>query len=172
MGDPGEGFAYDNERPRHSVDVVAFEIDLTPVTNGDFEEFVSDGGYERDELWTADGLRWRFSEGIQRPLYWTSTGGERRFQATEERDPDTARHARVVVRGRCLRALARRAPADRGRMGEGRRPRPGDGCVAPLPLGRRRGHRPSGQTSISWHFGPAPVGSLPARGAPPTACWG
>jgi formylglycine-generating enzyme required for sulfatase activity len=30
----GDGFAYDNERPQHVVEVPSFEIDRTPVTNG------------------------------------------------------------------------------------------------------------------------------------------
>ena len=36
IGDAGDGFAYDNERPRHAVELPAFEIDRAPVTNGAF----------------------------------------------------------------------------------------------------------------------------------------
>jgi len=84
MGDPGEGFAYDNERPLHQVDLPAFEIDVTPVTNGAYLEFVADGGYGRPELWSDEGWRWRVAAGAERPLYWTASGGERRFERTEE----------------------------------------------------------------------------------------
>ena len=45
VGDPGEGFAYDNERPAHEVELEAFEIDASPVTNGAFAEFLEDGGW-------------------------------------------------------------------------------------------------------------------------------
>ena len=55
---PGEGFAFDNEQPAHPVDVPAFEIDAHPVTWAQYVEFVDDGGYDREELWHADGWRW------------------------------------------------------------------------------------------------------------------
>jgi iron(II)-dependent oxidoreductase len=62
---------YDNERARHSVELAAFEIDRYPVTNGAFQEFIADRGYEREELWSKDGWEWRFIFGIQAPEYWT-----------------------------------------------------------------------------------------------------
>ena len=46
MGDEGKGFAYDNERPRHEVHVAAFEIDRMPVSNGQYSDFIADGGIE------------------------------------------------------------------------------------------------------------------------------
>jgi iron(II)-dependent oxidoreductase len=84
MGDPGEGFAYDNERPRHEVEVDAYRIDRLPVTNGDYMAFVEDGGYTRAELWTDEGWAWRGSAHAERPLFWTGDGRERRF---DRRDP-------------------------------------------------------------------------------------
>ena len=80
MGDPGLEFAYDNERPRHEVHVDAFRIDRTPVTNGAFEEFVADGGYARRDLWDPAGWDWRASEAVERPLFWSPEGDERRFE--------------------------------------------------------------------------------------------
>src|SRR3954469_6071624 len=44
--------AYDNERPRHLVDLRPFSIDVTPVTNGQYLDFMEDGGYRRPELWS------------------------------------------------------------------------------------------------------------------------
>ena len=87
MGDASERFAYDNERPRHEVDLPAFEIDRLPVSNGDFLEFVADGGYERRELWSPEGWSWRSAAGAQGPLFWTAYGGERRFDRVEPIDP-------------------------------------------------------------------------------------
>jgi gamma-glutamyl hercynylcysteine S-oxide synthase len=81
LGAPAEGFAYDNERPRHQVDLAAFEIDGAPVTNGEFLEFMADGGYRRRELWDAEGWVLRRREGWERPLYWTGDGRVRRFEA-------------------------------------------------------------------------------------------
>lgn len=59
MGAPDEGFAYDNERPRHTVDVAAFEIARSPVSNAGWMGFVRDGGYERREWWSRAGWDWK-----------------------------------------------------------------------------------------------------------------
>jgi gamma-glutamyl hercynylcysteine S-oxide synthase len=88
MGDDGEGFAYDNERPRHEVHVDAYEIDRMPVTNGQYAAFIDDGGYERPELWTDEGWAWRRSAHVEHPLFWTTSGGERRFERDERLDPN------------------------------------------------------------------------------------
>lgn len=55
VGDAGHGFAYDNERPRHEVELAPFEIDRTPVTNAAFAEFVADTGAEPPLYWEPDG---------------------------------------------------------------------------------------------------------------------
>jgi iron(II)-dependent oxidoreductase len=49
------GFAYDNERPRHAVEITPFEIDRAPVTNGDWISFIEDTGAEPPMYWEADG---------------------------------------------------------------------------------------------------------------------
>ncbi len=79
IGADGAGFAYDNERPRHRVELAGYAIDRAPVTNGEYAEFVADDGYERRELWSEAGWGWRESERVERPLYWTADGRERRF---------------------------------------------------------------------------------------------
>ncbi|HTA05008.1 MAG TPA: SUMF1/EgtB/PvdO family nonheme iron enzyme, partial [Solirubrobacteraceae bacterium] len=58
MGAPAEGFAYDNERPRHKVETGAFEIACHPASNADFVRFAAQGGYERRELWSQTGWQW------------------------------------------------------------------------------------------------------------------
>ena len=58
VGAPATGFAYDNERPRHEVQLDAFEIDRAPVTNGAFAEFVADTGSEPPMYWERDGESW------------------------------------------------------------------------------------------------------------------
>jgi iron(II)-dependent oxidoreductase len=88
VGDGGHGFAYDNERPRHGRELTAFRIDRAPVTNALYAEFVTDGGYARRELWEPEGWAFRESEGWERPLYWTTDGGVRRFERTVELEPD------------------------------------------------------------------------------------
>jgi iron(II)-dependent oxidoreductase len=55
IGAGPEGFAYDNERPRHSVELAPFRIDRTPVSNGAFAEFVTETGAEPPMYWERDG---------------------------------------------------------------------------------------------------------------------
>jgi iron(II)-dependent oxidoreductase len=55
IGDAGDGFAYDNERPRHTVALLPFLIDRTPVTNGAFAEFIADTGADPPRYWEPDG---------------------------------------------------------------------------------------------------------------------
>ncbi len=59
VGAPPQGFAYDNERPRHRVDVDRFSIARTAVTNGAYREFIEAGGYRRPEVWSKEGWEWR-----------------------------------------------------------------------------------------------------------------
>jgi iron(II)-dependent oxidoreductase len=63
--------AYDNERPLHHVAIRPFWIDVTPVRNGDFLEFMEDGGYQRRELWSDAGWEWLRSGTVDSPRYWS-----------------------------------------------------------------------------------------------------
>ncbi|HEX2161844.1 MAG TPA: SUMF1/EgtB/PvdO family nonheme iron enzyme, partial [Thermoleophilaceae bacterium] len=87
MGDKGDEIAYDNERPRHRVELGAYAIDRAPVSNGEYAQFVADGGYARPELWSEAGWAWREGERAERPLYWTGDGDERRFDRLEPLAP-------------------------------------------------------------------------------------
>jgi len=53
------GFAYDNERPRHTVKGGAFQIARHPVSNGTWMRFSEGGGYERREWWSDEGWAWK-----------------------------------------------------------------------------------------------------------------
>jgi iron(II)-dependent oxidoreductase len=59
IGAPADGFAYDNERPRHRVEVPAFAIGRTPVTNATWLSFAEGGGYERREWWSREAWAWK-----------------------------------------------------------------------------------------------------------------
>jgi iron(II)-dependent oxidoreductase len=59
MGAGADGFAYDNERPRHTVDVPAFAIAHRPVSNASWLHFSEGGGYERREWWSREGWAWK-----------------------------------------------------------------------------------------------------------------
>jgi iron(II)-dependent oxidoreductase len=58
IGAPALGFAYDNERPRHLVELAAFEIDRAPVTNSAYAAFIAATGAEPPLYWERDGGSW------------------------------------------------------------------------------------------------------------------
>jgi iron(II)-dependent oxidoreductase len=69
IGATAQGFAYDNERPRHVVELAPFEIDRTPVSNGAYAEFVEDTGAEPPMYWERDGDAWiRTAMGRRDPV--------------------------------------------------------------------------------------------------------
>jgi iron(II)-dependent oxidoreductase len=88
MGTDLDPWAYDNERPASVVDVPAFWIDTTPVTNDDYLAFIDDGGYDRADLWTPTGWAWRREAGLRAPQFWERGAGgswtRTRFGATED----------------------------------------------------------------------------------------
>ncbi|MDZ7716187.1 MAG: ergothioneine biosynthesis protein EgtB [Balneolaceae bacterium] len=76
VGNEGHEFTYDNEHPRHRRFLESFEIADRLITNGEFIEFMEDGGYERSELWLDDGWATVNQEGWDAPLYWIDKDGE------------------------------------------------------------------------------------------------
>jgi gamma-glutamyl hercynylcysteine S-oxide synthase len=58
IGAPATGFAYDNERPRHTVELAPFEIDSRPVTNREYAQFVAETGAEAPLYWEREGDGW------------------------------------------------------------------------------------------------------------------
>jgi iron(II)-dependent oxidoreductase len=86
IGASADGFAYDNERPRHEVEVEAFFIGRVPVTNDDWREFIGDGGYARREWWSQEGWAWRTTEQVDRPLQWREDGREQRLDGLHRLD--------------------------------------------------------------------------------------
>ena len=72
MGAAGEGFSYDNERPRHEVAVDAFSIARLPVSNASWMHFSEGGGYVRREWWSDEGWAWKEEYDI------THDAGDRR----------------------------------------------------------------------------------------------
>ena len=62
-------WTYDNEQPRSDVDLQAFFIDATAVTNAAWLAFIADGGYRDPRHWSENGWVWRQRDGAQAPLY-------------------------------------------------------------------------------------------------------
>jgi ergothioneine biosynthesis protein EgtB len=86
IGHGGEGFAFDNEGPRHRVLMEPFALADRLVTNDEWQAFVDEGGYRAATLWLSDGWSWVQREGVEAPLYWR--GGEHfTHQGWRLRDP-------------------------------------------------------------------------------------
>ncbi len=69
-GTDGPEFHFDNEAPRHRVYVPAFRLASRLATCGEYLGFMDDHGYERPELWLADGWKAVQAHHWQAPLYW------------------------------------------------------------------------------------------------------
>ncbi|HLM62369.1 MAG TPA: ergothioneine biosynthesis protein EgtB [Pyrinomonadaceae bacterium] len=76
IGFEGEGFCFDNERERHRVYLQDFTIAKNLVTNGEYLEFIEDGGYQDFRFWHAEGWDWVNQNEIKAPLYWRKQDGE------------------------------------------------------------------------------------------------
>ncbi len=70
VGHHGDGFAFDNETPRHPVMLNPFQLASRLTTNGEFLDFITAGGYRKPELWLSDGWDQVLADGWQAPLYW------------------------------------------------------------------------------------------------------
>jgi iron(II)-dependent oxidoreductase len=88
LGAGPDGFAYDNERPRHRARLAAFRIGRTPVDNATWLHFAEGGGYERREWWTDEAWHWKEQYDITHPLNWTDDGREWRVDGLHPLDPD------------------------------------------------------------------------------------
>ena len=69
-GDSAGDFCFDNECPRHQQYLMPFRLGSRLVSNGDYLQFIRDGGYQRAEYWLADGWAHSQQQGWQAPLYW------------------------------------------------------------------------------------------------------
>ncbi len=92
IGTSAEGFAFDNERPRHRVWLAPFAIASRVVTCGEYLRFVEADGYREPAHWLSDGWDTVDREGWQAPLYWerADDGGWQLFTLNGMRplDPD------------------------------------------------------------------------------------
>jgi ergothioneine biosynthesis protein EgtB len=73
IGHRGDGFAYDNELPRHRTYTGAFQLANRPVTNAEYLEFIRAGGYDDPAHWLSDGWATVKSERWHRPMYWAES---------------------------------------------------------------------------------------------------
>ncbi|PTL76587.1 ergothioneine biosynthesis protein EgtB [Vitiosangium sp. GDMCC 1.1324] len=165
-------WAYDNERPAHTVEVAPFLLDAHPVTNGDFVVFVESGGYGDARWWDPKGFEWIESQGIHHPLFWepqdNGTWLRRRFGWVEPIPRDEpVQHVCWYEADAYARWAGKRLPTEteweKAAAGSDVRPRVhpwGDGAPT------------ASQANLGGNtWGPAPVGSYPA-GQSADGVWG
>jgi ergothioneine biosynthesis protein EgtB len=114
IGHAGAGFSFDNELPRHRALVPPFRLANRPVTNGEYLEFVRDGGYEDARLWLSDGWALARREGWQRPIDWAASL-EEEFTLTGMRELDPAAplcHVSLYEADAFARWAGRRLPTE------------------------------------------------------------
>jgi gamma-glutamyl hercynylcysteine S-oxide synthase len=92
IGTDEHAWVYDNERPRHDVELAPFRIDRTPVTNRQYRAFVDDAGYDDSRLWSDAGWEWRQDASVEAPQFWQREAGgdwsRRSYGRREDVPPD------------------------------------------------------------------------------------
>ncbi|HEX4160321.1 MAG TPA: ergothioneine biosynthesis protein EgtB [Rhizomicrobium sp.] len=173
MGHEGSGFAFDNETPRHDVMVAPFRLANRLATNGDWLDFIADGGYRNPVLWLSDGWHCARAEGWRAPLYWQERDGEWLAMTLSglkpvERDAPVAHvsyyeadafarwtGARLPTEAEWEHAAAQQALC-RGNFRD-------DGYLRPLPAGRRAGLQLFGDV---WEWTQSPYVAYPGYHTP------
>jgi len=165
MGTDDRSAAYDNERPRHPVEVPAFWLDRFPVTVRRYAAFVAAGGYQAPEHWSAEGRAWLQETGNHAPQGWTPDGAGgwqvRRFGHLLPLDPrEPVQHVSFHEAEAFARWAGGRLPTEAE----------WEKAAAWDPAAGRSRTWPWGETPPSSEranidqlaFGPVPVGSYPA----------
>jgi iron(II)-dependent oxidoreductase len=130
MGAAEEGFAYDNERPRHRLEIGAFQIARRPVSNGSWMHFCEGGGYERREWWSDEGWAWKEEYDITHHasvaaghpqaaachISWLEADAFAR--AHDARLPTESEWERAAAWEQEIRAGEQPAPGQRGALGD------------------------------------------------------
>ena len=70
LGHSGDGFAYDNEGPCHRTFLMPYQLATQLITNGEWLQFMADGGYRTPTLWLSDGWHLVQEMGWRCPFYW------------------------------------------------------------------------------------------------------
>jgi len=82
-----KSFGWDNEYEAHQTEVPAFEIDQFMVTNCQYLDFISAGGYETRSLWSDADWNWKTANGVSHPSFWKQASGQWFYRSVFEEIP-------------------------------------------------------------------------------------
>jgi len=168
LGTDDDPRAYDNERPAHEARTTAFRLDTTPVTNGEYLEFIAAGGYHDERLWSRGGWEWRHAEAAEHPAFWRREGegswSRVRFGHVEALPPDEpVQHVSWFEADAFARWAGKRLPTEeeweRGASWDG-------GAKRRFPWGDAPAAGSEANLAAPERFGPARVGAYPEGAAP------
>ena len=152
IGSDDRSTTYDNERPRHDVDLAPFLIDAAPVTEGQYSDFVAVGGYQLRDHWSDQGWAWLQETGVEAPEHWGGMAKDGRCGPWIESELSTRGGLSAMcafMKPRRMRGLQARGslPSSSGRRRLLGIPRPGPSVLIPgvmtLLLARSRTSTPS-----------------------------
>jgi ergothioneine biosynthesis protein EgtB len=75
IGHSGDSFCFDNEGPAHQVVLRPVRLAPSLVTNGEWLEFMADGGYTTPTIWLSDGWAAVEAQRWEAPGYWQKVDG-------------------------------------------------------------------------------------------------
>jgi ergothioneine biosynthesis protein EgtB len=75
IGHDSGDFCFDNEQPAHQVLLQPVRLSPSLVTNGEWLEFMAEGGYTTPTLWLSDGWAAVEAQGWNAPGYWQNIDG-------------------------------------------------------------------------------------------------
>ncbi len=162
---------YDNEAPPHEVNVDTFRIARYPVTIGEYQAFMEDGGYERTEWWSERGKQWLADEPHHAPLHWKQApdgdwhrvslhGADSTTQVSDEILCHITHHEAEAYAA----WLGARLPSE-AEWEKAARWNPENGVVGRNPWGDAPA-TPDRCTMDQLHWGPSRIGSRPDSASP------
>ena len=73
-------YGWDNEYGHKEEIVKEFKASKYLVSNGEFLEFVKEGGYEKKEYWSDEGQKWLEFKKSKYPAFWVKEGEHYRYR--------------------------------------------------------------------------------------------
>jgi 5-histidylcysteine sulfoxide synthase/putative 4-mercaptohistidine N1-methyltranferase len=77
-------YGWDNEYGHYTENVEDFYASECLISNGEFLQFINDGGYHNEEYWTEEGWNWRNYMKAEMPLFWRKNGNDFKLRLVAE----------------------------------------------------------------------------------------